>query len=706
MTRIQTGGALALASLVALQTLPAAAQTTNAQTTKTQATNAQAASGGSVTLDTLTVTGQGKGSLTVPSAEQAREDLGKTVGSVGFVDSESYKGTLSNTLRDVLGNVPGVFVENRYGQELRLSVRGSGMARGYHLRGVELLQDGVPVNAADGSGDFYQIDPLSLRYAEVFKGGNGLAYGSSTLGGAINMVTPTAHTAVAPNLLRVDGGSFGTLRTTAQASRVLGDLDFLINGTLSHSDGHRDHARQQYEQVNGNIGYRVSPDVETRFYFGEYVTHQKLPGSLSLSEALNRPTMATAAVLSGDQARDVWTQRIANRTSVKLESGQLDVASWAIRKKLFHPIFQVIDQTGWTYGLAPRYTTSFTVGGLRDELVVGARLTAGNTKARQFVNLNGSRGAQTVDSRQNAYNAELFAENRLYVLPTLAVMTGAKALRDLRTYSDLLSPSKNGDRAYYGFNPKIGLLWEPKPTIQAFVNLSRSQDVPDFSDLNQTQANGTLGFVPLQPQRAWTAEIGTRGEIGRVSWDVTAYRSVIRGEMLQFVTNSNVPAATFNADRTIHQGLEIGGKAVLAADLAQKGDSLTFGQMWTYNDFTFDGDRQYGNNTLAGMPRHVLRSTLTYSNDGFYLTPTVDWVPQGAWADQANTLKVPGHTLLGLQVGKEFSNGLLIFIDGRNLTNKRYISDIGTVTDARRVATSIFYPGEGRAVYAGVRAAF
>jgi iron complex outermembrane receptor protein len=249
-------------------------------------------------------------------------------------------------------------------------------------------------------------------------------------------------------------------------------------------------------------------------------------------------------------------------------------------------------------------------------------------------------------------------------------------------------------------------LWEPKPNVQAFVNLSRSQDVPDFSDLNQTQANGTLGFVPLQPQRAWTAEIGTRGEIGRVSWDVTAYRSVIRGEMLQFVTNSSVPAATFNADRTIHQGLEIGGKAVLAADLAQKGDSLTFGQMWTYNDFTFDGDRQYGNNRLAGVPRHVLRSTLTYANDGFYLTPTVDWVPQGAWADQANTLKVPGHTLLGLQVGKEFSNGLLVFVDGRNLTNKRYVSDIGTVTDARRVVTSIFYPGEGRAVYAGVRAAF
>ncbi len=305
MTSLHSGGALALASLLAVHAGSAVAQTAP------------------VTLDTLTVTGQTAGSSTAPATPEAREELAKTAGSVGFVDAESYKGTLSNTLRDVLGDVPGVFVQNRYGQELRLSVRGSGLGRGYHLRGVELLQDGIPVNAADGSGDFYQIDPLALRYVEVFKGGNGLAYGSSTLGGAINTVTPTARTAVAPNLLRVDGGSFGTLRTSVQVSRVLGDLDFLINGTVSHSDGYRDHARQQYEQINGNVGYRISPTVETRFYFGEYVTHQKLPGSLTLSEALNRPEIATAASLSGDQARDVWTQRIANRTSVTLENGRL-----------------------------------------------------------------------------------------------------------------------------------------------------------------------------------------------------------------------------------------------------------------------------------------------------------------------------------------------------------------------------------------------
>jgi outer membrane receptor protein involved in Fe transport len=57
---------------------------------------------------------------------------------------------------------------------------------------------------------------LALQSAEVYKGGNGLAYGSSTLGGAIDFRTPTAYTAIAPNIVRLEGGSYGTVRGSAQ----------------------------------------------------------------------------------------------------------------------------------------------------------------------------------------------------------------------------------------------------------------------------------------------------------------------------------------------------------------------------------------------------------------------------------------------------------------------------------------------------------
>ena len=137
-----------------------------------------------------------------------RQSLFQSAGSVGFVDAQSFTNTYAFDLRDVLKDSPGVYVQERYGQELRLSIRGSGVARGFHTRGIEILQDGVPTNFADGSGDFYQIDPLALTAAEVYKGGNGLAYGSTTLGGAVNFTTPTALTADARNMVRIDGGSF------------------------------------------------------------------------------------------------------------------------------------------------------------------------------------------------------------------------------------------------------------------------------------------------------------------------------------------------------------------------------------------------------------------------------------------------------------------------------------------------------------------
>ncbi|KUZ67475.1 hypothetical protein WI36_22245 [Burkholderia ubonensis] len=53
------------------------------------------------------------GSLTSKSTGDLKRALDQTVGSVGFVDADSLKHTCAFTLRDVLKDVPGVFVENR-----------------------------------------------------------------------------------------------------------------------------------------------------------------------------------------------------------------------------------------------------------------------------------------------------------------------------------------------------------------------------------------------------------------------------------------------------------------------------------------------------------------------------------------------------------------------------------------------------------------
>ena len=667
------------------------------------------------TLSELSVEGTGSGSLTVPSVSAQRAAVNATVGSVAFVDARDFQDRYANTLRDTLKEVPGVYVQERYGQELRLSVRGSGISRGFHLRGLELLQDGIPINLADGSGDFYQIDPLGLRSIEVYKGGNALTFGATTLGGAINFVTPTAQTALAPNILRIDGGSFNTIRENFQFSRISGPADFLINGTVTNSDGYRDHETQRTQNFNANLGYRLAPGVETRFYAGIYLTDQKLPGTLGLYNALNNPTLANPTAVSMNQSRKVETERIANRTSFVLDVGKLDIDTWAIHKSLYHPIFQVIDQDGWTYGIAPRWSGSVDVAGFRNDTILGLRAFAGQNSALQFVNNGGQRGAQTLNAVQSASNYEAYGENRFWFLSDVALMTGGKAFSSNRTYSNKggfpANPNAQfANTTYEGINPKLGLLWQPLPDIQVFGDITRSRDVPDFSDLVQQNSLRTT-FVPLEAQRAWTYEAGTRGRIDRLSWDVTLYRSEIRDELINFSINPglNIPALTFNAPRTRHQGVEAAVSVDLARDLIDRDDGLTVSQIWTHNDFRFVRDPVFADNRIAGIPSDVLRTVMTYRDrHGFHVSPSVDWVPQGAFADHANTLKVPGYALFNVGAGIDFSNGVSLFVDARNLLDTRYVSDISVITNAATVAGGpvAFYPGVGRSVFGGIRAAF
>ena len=654
----------------------------------------------------------GAGSPTAPSVAAQKAALAAIPGSVSLIDAATFQDRYTNNLPDILKDTPGILAQTRYGQEIRLSSRGSGLGRSFHLRGIELLQDGIPLNFADGSGDFYGIDPLSLRSLELYRGGNALAFGATTLGGALNAVTPTARTALAPTIVRMEGGSFGALRTNLQASAVEGPADALISATYSHQDGYRIHQNQDYLQLNGNVGYQIAPGVETRFYLGYARTEQKLPGTLDLFQTLTFPRAASMSSLTGNQKRDVETSRIANRTSFVLDVGQLDLDTWLIHKRLFHPIFQVIDQTGTTYGIAPRWSGRFDIGGFADDLLIGARAVGGENTARQYINVQGrSSGRLTAYARQEAKNVEAFVDNRFWLASDLALVAGAKWFRHERDLTNLfVLPSREASRTYEGVNPKLGLLYTPLPDVQVFANLTRSRDVPDFSDLAQANTSG-LVFVPLEAQKAWTAEIGTRGTWDRFRWEATLYRSWLRDELLAYAPDGalGIPSATFNAPRTSRAGVELAASAELLRDISGDGvgDTLTLSQIWTMTDARFVDDPVYGDNRIAAQPLHVLRTTLAYRRPGgFFIAPSLDWVPVGAYADHANTLKVPGYALIGLQAGMDLGHGVSVYLDARNLANRRYVSDIGAITDARRVSTAVFYPGEGRAVFAGVRWAY
>lgn len=652
----------------------------------------------SVSAEHLTVTiPLTRGTLTVAGTAQATQSLRQIAGGTDVVPAEDFKAGYALGLKDALAATPGVLAEQRYAEESRLSIRGSGLSRGFHLRGISLLQDGIPFNFADGSGDFQEADLLALQHVEVYRGGQALRYGVAGLGGAINMVTPSARTMDYQAQIRAEAGSFQTLRLHADAGQTWGVADAYASVTKTNSAGYRQQTEQNNTRFNGNIGYMFSPDVETRFYLSWNDIQQEVPGTLTKTQALNTPTMAPAVNITNDYARDIRSLRVANKTAVSVGANSVvEFGGYVNDKTLYHPIFQVIDQESLDLGAFTRFSSPWQAGSLRNEMTLGLNAGYGVNQADRFTNVQGNRGAQTVDARQAATNYEIYGENRLFLTEYWQMITGVQGNIAARDYQDHNNSANDADKIYRSLNPKLGLLWQINPETEIFAGLSRSSEVPTYSELVQ---GAGAGFVPVKAQKAWTAEIGTRGDAADFSWDATLYRAWLHDEMLQYTVGAGIPASTFNADETIHQGVELG---LSWRPLAP----LTFNLVYNLNDFYFEGDRQFGDNQIAGAPPHQLRLSLRYQGNGFHVEPQVEWVPEAAWVDFANTLKADSYVVLGVKAGWEPVENINLFVDARNLTDERYIPTFSTVTDARTAATNVFYPGEGRALYAGVSVKF
>ncbi|HVY86452.1 MAG TPA: TonB-dependent receptor [Caulobacterales bacterium] len=632
-----------------------------------------------------------------PVVAEARDRLSRTPGAVSVISNESYEQRTAQGLSDLLRDVPGVLAEKRYGEESRFSIRGSGIDQSYHQRGVLFAQDGVPFADADGFSDFQKLDPLTARYVEVYRGGNALRFGGAQLGGAVNLVTPTGRTAESDNMLRVDGGSFGLLREAGQFARTSGPWDGFLAVDHLTSDGYRQHSAQDQTRGTLNVGYRFGDDRDVRVVLYDADIDQDVPGTLDLATALSNPRAAGAGVIATNWRRNQRVLRGTLQTSWRVnDSTVFEGGLYATTTDLYHPIALLIDQQIETQGAFGRFDWSGEFAGHRADLYYGVSYRQGHVDqilGPVFFPVAG-------DSRQKATGLDLFAEGRWFATDHLALVAGGSYGRATRDYTDHLNAANDASKTFDWFAPRVGLIWQSDNGAQIYANITRSVEPPHYGALVQAPYPG---FVPVEPQEAWTGEIGARGRANAFIWDVTLYRSQIKDELLSFNATTGVPAAFFNADHTIHQGVEAALDWQISNDFA--GGALLLRQSYTYSDFTFDGDHTYGNHRLPVVPEHQYRAMLRYRNAaGWFIAPSVEWRPQDVYVDYANTLKAPGFSIWSLNVGWDFDNGVSLFLDARNLGDKTYVPEFGAVTDASAPGanTAVFYPGEGRAAYGGV----
>jgi iron complex outermembrane receptor protein len=638
-----------------------------------------------VTARRITPTAQGEAA--------ARAEVARIAGGANVVGRDEYSNGRASNLQDVFSLTPGVFVQPRFGaEEARLSIRGSGLQRTFHMRGINLLQDGVPITLADGSGDFQAVEPLALAYTEVLRGANALEYGGTTLGGSINFISPSGFDGAGLRP-RLEGGSFGYRRALVSSGGRRGDADYFASISAYEQDGFRDWSRQENQRLFGNVGLRISDAVATRFYVAAVHTDSQLPGSLTKAQLRSNPEAVNAASFAGRQKRDFDLYRLANLTVIDLDGRSLELSAGYSYKDLWHPIFQVLQQRSNDVNAGVRYIDERSLAGRANRLIVGVAPSWNRVSDNRFVNVAGRKGARTAQSEQRSQTFAAYVENQLDVARDWTLVTGAQWSDAQRRYEDafLTNGDQSLDASYSRLSPKLGFLWRAGANWNVFGNLSDSFEPPSFGELT-----GGTGIDLLDAQTARTVELGTRGQAGRVRWDVVVYSARVEYELLSLNTPTGQPLGTVNAPRTDHRGLEVGAQVDVTS-------TLSWRSAYLWNDFRFDRHATYGDNALPGIPGHAYRGELRWSPRAeYFVSLNAEWVPERYAVDMAHSLFADPYALWGVKIGRDAERGLSWFVEGRNLSDRTYAATTGVIADARGLDSAQFLPGDGRAVYAGI----
>jgi iron complex outermembrane recepter protein len=671
-------------------------------------------------FDTVVITAP-LNSLTQNSLESAKENVKAIPGGASIVDLNQVREGRQSTWSDSLGLAPGVFIQDRFGsEEARIAIRGSALSRTYHSFGTKVMQDGVPINYADGFFDMQTVDPNASRYVEVLRGPNATTYGATTLGGAINFVAPTGHTS-AGSVVRAEVGSFGYNKVfgstagVAKADATSGNVwDHYVAASQTKQDGFRDHAEMESQKILGNFGVKVSKDIESRFYVAAVRSRTQLPGYLTKDELEKDPSIASSQKVGSiypyredaNRRRDVDAQRVANKTTVRDGNTIYEFAAYSMNYSLWHPIDSIIEQNAQSIGGHIKATRLLD----QHQISVAYLPSTGSTKgtSQPTNNQGAATGSATSNYDQQSKNDSFFIEDKYKSSDRTTWITALQYDRANRQVVDALLASNNYDYSYKQWSPRVGVTHDLTPSNQVFASLSRNFEAPMFG----TAGNSTTAF---KPQTGTTFEVGTRGEATydkhQYGWDATYYHANLRNEFLTSCSNADcTTSTTTNVPKTLHQGLELG----LSHLYDKKVDTRI---ALLYSDFKFVDNASVGNNALPGFPPVIVRGEVLHrfgaqvnGKPSTYIGPKFEWVPSTAPMDYANMVYNDSYAILGFKAGQAIDKKWSWFLDARNLTDKKYAATTNISANYTAPATAgdgrRYYPGDGRSVYVGVEAKF
>ncbi len=666
------------------------------------------------TLDAINVTAASE-------TEQARAALKRVPGAGNVVDLTKADGRLS-TSADVLAYQPGISAQSPGNEGVKVSIRGSGINRGpgAHASGISVSLDGLPLTGPGGT-PYELLEPLWLSRAEVLRGANGFERGALALGGAINYVSRSGRDSAGLEL-QYEAGSRGYQKRSIGYGGVSGDVDYYLAYTDTESDGYQRHAASDGKGAMANLGWQITPTLETRFFVRYRETNHETPGRLTRDQIRNDPRAANPANLAIDARRpqpgSTW---IGNTTTWQIDDASslqaglvyhtypMDLNESLYRQQLDYSNLNATVDYRHRHLLLGR--TSVTTLGLR----VTHDLDADVRETLRFASNGYAAGTHTRDFSHHGTDSTLHIGNDLALTDALHLQTGLALINTRRDVQVTWPATPERLREHqWDYAPRLGFTWQQTPQTQWFGNLSRSVEPAHpwsmiwgsnqyFAAGNGASTGRQRAPVQLDNQTATTLELGARGDSAIGRWELTGYYARVLHELLtvEVLPVPNLFVAENNASPTVHRGLEAG----LDSTVWQGRDGrLSLRQAYTFSDFRYRDDALFGSNRLPGLPRHYYQAELRYDHPtGFYAALNTEYA-SAMFVDYANSVRADSHAIVGSRVGFDAPSGRWqAWAEMRNIGDRHYAATVtpGYNDAGKDVARST--PGEGRGVYAGLR---
>lgn len=656
-------------------------------------------------------------SPTIVTVTRTPVELSRAPFAVGIANrGDIQRGKPGLALDEALIGIAGVQVDNRFNYALgeRISIRGFGARAQFGVRGVRVLLDGIPMTLADGQTSLNNVDVANVARVEVIRGPASAMHGNAA-GGVIQLTTDRPDEITARALggsVRADFGDDDLRRTQVAIAGGRGATSYRLTGSRLTFGGYRDWNTARNEHADFGVSRSgARRDVKLT---GSWVAYDaKNPGSLSNALLVANRRQAFANNKNFKTGEKGKQGQIGVTWDEQLGGVRMQFAAHGLQRHVDNPIPQrivVIDRDAG----GVRLTLSGTpVRALR--LSTGSELQLQRDDRRNFVSLNGSRGADTLDQLERVNNTAVFAQASAELAPSVLLMTGARYDRIRFNATDRLigtgNPDDSGERTMNAMSPSVGITWSVSSLVDLYSNYSTSFETPTTSEL-ANQATGAGGFNPtLEPQRTRSLEMGVNGRVHLPgiagSYQVAAYEARVRDALIPFEVPS-VPGRQYfrNVGSTRHRGVETATSLVFPWGLSLRASfTHTEARFVSYAVTTGTSTAIYDGNPVPGVAPNRGDATLSFQPSKAF----IDFETRASSStpvNDANAERSPSYVVHSLRVGARGVRASPIevspYVGVQNVFDRKYNTSVVVNAFGGRY----YEPGPPRSLYGGVNVTF